>query len=791
MRKIKFIKKTELKNIGDEANASEENARVYVEQGFAYYIDELNEEKIKEAKFFKDKHILEVAPRVDKISAAAMGISGENYDKIRGSPEPEIENSNEDCSNLTPIKCIDVVPNRIIKTRITISDISPGVNLLKGYTAICPVCQRKKIVYTQNKNTCGTVFSDELKKSKANPCTGQRGGAIEVIFESINDTGYLCGAFDPEDSGSAQQFSNVFFSNHIIPTNKAKREDFETSIQSNNLIVTAKVIILPSTKKVTDWLLDILDFRIEERIAKVDEKLLHFFKDIPRDDVFFKNNFAKRVYGRSLDKKITAITLLSPIKAALPDNRDIWCTPNVLFAGDPGQAKTVLANESLSYCKGLSNAKLISVENSTNRGLIGAVVKNQTTGQHMIKLGQVTKCDRGIIYLDGMGKLSTHDYSELRGIQEERVVQINKAAQIKKTCAVRFIGIANLINHTQSYPTRHRASYDISATTDDFKGKFSGADRRRYAHISILSNQDISVSDTDSHYLSNSSIEDKSIIAYWNNLREFAWSREPDSIKWGDDVLDYVAIKMNDLRKNYQDFALEYGILSKGGIAQFLGQLPAVAILHESIKFDDVLITKSHVDWLYNLYLEEFKMLGLDDENYQNTVFDIHASLIISKASKKLKEILSSIYRYGSQTAVEKAKICSRMEIYRILGEEVDYQIQYEGDKGPTYLKYSCRNGNSSLPELNKGDGSFTDFGRILIKKAAEITKLQIKKIVTPVTLDTPSQHNNDQKGIVIYNDNKNNDNNKISSVSSVSSVTLNTKDHQGSVNQVMEVEGP
>lgn len=161
-------------------------------------------------------------------------------------------------------------------------------------------------------------------------------------------------------------------------------------------------------------------------------------------------------------------------------------------------------------------------------------------------------------------------------------------------------------------------------------------------------------------------------------------------------------------------------------------------MLHGSIdEAGNILIKKEHADWLYNLYLEEFIDLGLDQNIEKQQFMEAHAEEIISSCGYDAKRILKLLSKYGSQSAVEKAGFDSRKGIYNILKNLVTYQMNYE-DVGIKECFYSFHEGSGQaefkgygenqyyelvsvdglLEKLMKQDGTFTLFGRLLLKKA-------------------------------------------------------------------------
>ena len=498
----------------------------------------------------------------------------------------------------------------------------------------------------------------------------------------------------------------------------------------------------------------------EKRKVEIDKDLLFKYKNLERDDLFFKDYYAPKVFCKLLQKKVSAVTIFSPLKVEMPNGSVEWAVSNVIEMGDPGQAKTILEVENLKYMQG-TLSKLISVENSTMRGLIGAAIRNVQTGRWMVKVGDIPKRNGEYVVLDGFGMLAQEDCAQLRGIQEEKKFQINKAGSIEKECAVRMKCIANLVNPVSEYTTKHKATYDVSATTSDRRNKFSGADRRRFHHVLVVGDDDVLAKDIDMHlHKSYNPEKDKELIQYWNNLREFAWDLQPDSFIWKEGVDEYSIGKVNHLRTRYSNFLLDYAILSKKGSTCFLTQLPAVAIIHNSITPKmTVEIKKEHVDWLYSLYEEEFRDLGLSLENERRKFQELQADGILLSCPKKTIEYLALIWKCGSKSSVEESGKVSRRTLYRTFDAIISYQmitLQLKNGKeieDPEEFHYSFNTGSGEienknkknktpislipdnvLPPINKRDGTLTPFGKILIQKAyhmhfSKLDKIKIKGV--------------------------------------------------------------
>lgn len=758
-----------------------------------------------------DKHsfieVLRIAEEKYGLASRRPNQSAEDKPAVESKPIP-----------LTRLKRIEVVPNSTIKTVITCTEIVPGQNLTLGYWAECPDCGLKKRVFSTFKKTCAEVFRKEHEKANTYPCMrSKRSGDRDTIvdFEEITATGYLCTACDPDDKGGNQQLTPIFFPITLTPDKDVERVNFEMDIQVKRIQVIARIVPLRNSKsKINEWVLEVLQYRFIDPPVSVDYQLLHKYSEIPRDDAFFTHYFCPRIYGRLLEKKIYALNKVSPFKIQLPNRAVDYGVLNVITIGDQGQAKTKLAEESLKYSEN-TNSTLLSAENSTNRGLLAAAVRSHATGGWMIQIGEIPKRNNEEVFIDGYGSLSQQDHRENRGVLEEKRLNVQKAGtRIDREVAVRFTALANTLRPVSQYTTKHKASYDVASTTADNPNKFSGPDRRRFHHITVVAHNDTNPTKVDHHLLNSFAETDSELIPFWNNLRAFAWNLMPDEISWQEGIVNYSLEQVKRLRGEYTDFALDYGILSKSGARMFIVQLPGVAILHSSINEQGfVVVKKEHADWLYELYKQEFIALGLDMENDQNKFFEAHAQAIVSSAGRQIRKILNLLLEYGSQTSIERAGKMSRMSIWRKLNEIIEYDMIYIKGVGPDgkevrslkRMFYACNIGSGvlesedrnpklipdgELASIMKKDGSFTEFGKRLLTMAKDFREVAPKVLFKPknsgVTPDSPVTVTGYDPLLVYSNNNiiYNVYNNTLFNVTSETSVTYNKR-----IRRTLEVE--
>lgn len=624
----------------------------------------------------------------------------------------------------TPLKSIRVFGNKIVKTQIRCEGIEKGVNILKGVEVKCSECGKKSTIYNPYiRNAidfCG--------------CTtiGSRGGEKNIRLErkNINDTGFWLEVSDPLDEGGSQNTYSIFVGLDVIENENFSLTDFENSLLSDVFKIEGILRIKQGKERnISDWFIDVTSFKVLKDTAEYDLKIIKSLNGQTRDNKFFENYYCPKVFGRQLSKKIHALTLCQPHEITLPNKDKIMSSTTNIEVGDQGNSKTVLCRD--GYCK-YSNSPLYSAGNTTKAGLIMGAQKGKT-GRFVAVIGVIPRNHKGGVVIDEYGKLEQEDIAELRGIESEGILQSNKIGMsIKRACYVNQIQIGNLKNDVAYYNTKHKASYDLAVNKSDKQGKFSGADRRRKAHVVVIDNNDLDTQEISKKLLIKQETKDFDDYQFWNNLNKFAWSREPDQFIWEENIEEYILKAVNKLNTLFGKWELEYGALGKGASIVFTKQLPAVAILHGSINSELVEIKKEHVNWLFDLYMEEFKDLGLYEELDHELFLESHAKKIIGKCSNTIKEQLRLLIRHGSLSAVERSGEVSRKTLQRYFSIPIEYQLEedpttcyYILSEGSVLKKQISQNEETKsiwenddlLQPLYKKDGSTTKFGEIIIKQ--------------------------------------------------------------------------
>lgn len=628
-----------------------------------------------------------------------------------------------------PLDMISIYGNKIIKTIVRVEELEKGSNMRKGIEVTCPACHDKRTIYNPSikttEETCGCANISSRGKETFE----------KLQRKVVNDTGYECEIIDPNSKSNTTPHK-MFISLNLLPKSQSEIDLFDRKLFTSEIEITGIVRIYPTNDKFrSGWFIDVTGYKFLEKVYHYDVNEIKKLNDKIRDDVFFKDYYAPTVHGAILRKKILALAIASPIETRFPDGTINNSFVRALFAGDPGEAKTVLSKRGfIDYSEGRS--VFLSVENATTKGLIVRTSKG-SNGRWKASMGEMPKYHGGGCVLDGYGRMNQEQQAELRGIKEEGIAQSIKASgNIKMPCKLHTISLGNLKKRVEEYPTKHQASFNIAINHQDVDGKYAGAERRRDDFVVIISSTDLETTDVQRSVLIKDKTKDFDDIKFWNNLNAFAWSRKPESVEWEEGIEEQCLCKLKDLNETYKNFESDYGVLGKGGSQIFMKLLPGVAILNGSIRDETVVVKKEHADWLYNLYIEMFNDLGLNNEQEQQEYFDAHAEMIYALSNKEQKEVLHLLTQYGSQSAIEKTSKMSRKTIYNRLRPVVSYSLWFELDNGQKEQKnylYSFHDGSvrqvnnaysvnyentNELEPLMKNDGSFTLFGKRLLKKA-------------------------------------------------------------------------
>lgn len=157
---------------------------------------------------------------------------------------------------------------------------------------------------------------------------------------------------------------------------------------------------------------------------------------------------SKNIYNKILRNFIPEISGLEDIKSsmilqAIGSNNgidNIRKDIHILIVGDPGKAKTQLAQH---YKKYVAKCIYTSGTNVSKAGLTGACIKDEFTGDWAVEAGSLPKANGGIAIIDELDKMEGDDAKVMHDALESQFIPIRKAIHVDLVCKCGVFSCAN------------------------------------------------------------------------------------------------------------------------------------------------------------------------------------------------------------------------------------------------------------------------------------------------------------------------------------------------------------
>ena len=172
-------------------------------------------------------------------------------------------------------------------------------------------------------------------------------------------------------------------------------------------------------------------FGVYARHVEEEEKMI---EDVTIDGGEFVRAIAPHIYGYNDIKLALALQMLST-GADTPYVRD---RVHILLLGDPSTAKTQLLNSVVDI---MPKAFYIVSHGSTNAGLGGAVVRDETTGEAMVDPGVLVLADKSVVAIDEFDKVK--EIPVLLEAMERGTVTVAKAGKAQFNARTAILAAAN------------------------------------------------------------------------------------------------------------------------------------------------------------------------------------------------------------------------------------------------------------------------------------------------------------------------------------------------------------
>jgi len=179
-----------------------------------------------------------------------------------------------------------------------------------------------------------------------------------------------------------------------------------------------------------DRYLEVVSIEIQEKefaeitISDEDEQVI---RELSKEkDIFirFFRSISPSIYGMDDIKKAIVLQLFGGVPKNLPDGSRLRGDIHVLLIGDPGSGKSQV----IRYVTKIAPRSIFtSGKSSSSAGLTATAVKDEFDGRWTLEAGAMVLADMGILALDEIDKMNSHDRSSLHEAMEQQSLSVAKA----------------------------------------------------------------------------------------------------------------------------------------------------------------------------------------------------------------------------------------------------------------------------------------------------------------------------------------------------------------------------
>ena len=265
---------------------------------------------------------------------------------------------------------------------------------------------------------------------------------------------------------------------------------------------------------------------------------------------------------------------------------------DTIIVGESRVGKSSTA-DALRKTYGLGTFTSLAGNSATIPGLIGG--SNKTANGYQTRAGIIPQNHKGLIIFEEFGKSNANIIAELTDIRSSNEVRITRVSgTLSLPAMVRMISLTNVkstsggIKAIAAYPNGIAIITELVGTAEDIA---------RYDQIVIL--PDRGASQIDPLW---APLEPLPTDAYQTRVR-WAWSRKPENVILDQTISAYIVEKANELNKVYDCHIKIFGTEAWKKIAR-LAIAVATYVVSTDDTYENVVVTKEHVDYAVNFYKE-------------------------------------------------------------------------------------------------------------------------------------------------------------------------------------------
>lgn len=355
---------------------------------------------------------------------------------------------------------------------------------------------------------------------------------------------------------------------------------------------------------------------IDEHIDKILDSLTYNVTGIvERNDVLFGS----------------LLTYHSPLRISVPWNtKPVRGWIETLIVGDTGTGKSEMLEKLRKY---IALGYRVNAESTSRTGLTYKM-EQSNSGSWYIVWGAWPLADKEFIWIDEAASIPKEEYGQMTLARSDGRLEVKRAVTAETNCRVRAILTTNAI--------KGKRLSDYVQGIESIKYMFNNEDIRRFDFALFMKATDVHV---DKY---NTVLGERPEMLSSEQLKNnvlFAWSRNPEHIKYSDDAIELI-LKYASTLSNKFGHATDVPIVSPSDQKNKLARLSAsLAILIHSvgIELDTVIVEKAHVEYIYQYLLKIYRSSSCGLSNYvklavkEEVITDERFEKIISYVRDNLK----------------------------------------------------------------------------------------------------------------------------------------------------------
>lgn len=381
------------------------------------------------------------------------------------------------------------------------------------------------------------------------------------------------------------------------------------------------VMVILEAKQASD---SVTSFQLDEKTIN-NLKMFQNLKPTVQESIDLQTEMLKAFIGYDGINKLIKIIDLSfntPLRHNFGRTKNIRGYLDTLIIGESRTGKSSTA-DALRNLYGLGTFTSLAGNSATIPGLIGGSSKS-STGNMQTRAGVIPQNHAGLIIFEEFGKSNKDVLRELTDIRSSNQVRIARVSGTTTLPAlVRMIALTNTktngeIKPIASYPNGISIVTELVPTAEDIA---------RYDMILVLA--DTGKLEIDPLW---EPIEPLPVQCYKDRIR-WGWTRTPEQIIKSPEVEKYIVEQANRLNKKYPSHIKLFGTECDKKITR-IAQAAAIEVVSASEDFENLIITKEHVDFAVNLLIElydnptfKFAEYVEMEQRYTNTDEEAVASL--------------------------------------------------------------------------------------------------------------------------------------------------------------------